>query len=381
VSETLVSVLIPCYQQGHALPGAIDSVVTQTHLQWEIVLVNDGSTDATRETAERMGRDLGDRLRYLEQENRGQSRARHAGLAIARGDYLVQLDADDLLEPEMMAACVAAFEAEPANDVVVANATLIDEAGAVLQPFDQSRSLPWPAILDYNPHGALAATMAKTASVREVGGLLAGEVSGVEDWDLWARMARCAMRFGAVARPLARYRQGAAGYSRRAERMLRSTIDLYDRCRKDDPRLAQSSRAPAPPIDEALYQRLRNGRTMHALGVCAAGGGGAEDWAQILDYLAEGNFDPSYARTQFAWGCRQALQGTEAGGCEAGRAKAVSEAVKAAFEKRELAEHARTTAQWVERILTDPWRPDPLIERVTRGLARWTGGSGPGGRI
>lgn len=96
-----VSVIIPCYKQAVFLPQAMDSVLAQTLDNLECIVVNDGSPDDTRDVvANYLLRD--NRVRYVEQINRGVSSARNRGLAEAQGRYIQFLDADDLIEPEKL---------------------------------------------------------------------------------------------------------------------------------------------------------------------------------------------------------------------------------------------------------------------------------------
>src|SRR5437867_450686 len=91
----LVSVIIPCFEQGRFLSDAIDSVLAQTYRNTEIIVVNDGSTDNTSEVAGRYG----DRVRYFDLPHSGPSRPRNKGLCEARGEFVQFLDADDALLP------------------------------------------------------------------------------------------------------------------------------------------------------------------------------------------------------------------------------------------------------------------------------------------
>ena len=93
----LVSVVIPCYNQAHFLGEAIESVLAQTYPHREIVVVDDGSPDNTREVASRYPG-----VRYVRQENQGLAAARNTGLRHSSGSYLVFLDADDRLLPEAL---------------------------------------------------------------------------------------------------------------------------------------------------------------------------------------------------------------------------------------------------------------------------------------
>jgi len=100
----LVSVIIPCYNQGRFLGDAIDSVLAQTHRNTEIIVVSDGSTDDTASVARRYG----SRVRLIESANAGSSAARNRGLDCAKGQWIQLLDADDVMLPGKLAACLAA---------------------------------------------------------------------------------------------------------------------------------------------------------------------------------------------------------------------------------------------------------------------------------
>ena len=112
-----VSVIIPCYNYGHYLPQALESLRRQSIAQWECWVVDDGSTDETAAIVQGvMASDP--RIHYVFQENSGQPVARNTGLLHARGDCIQFLDADDLLEPEKFRMQLAYLDAHPATDVV-----------------------------------------------------------------------------------------------------------------------------------------------------------------------------------------------------------------------------------------------------------------------
>lgn len=94
-----ISVIIPCYNQGHFLNESLDSVLAQTHLDWECIIVDDGSTDNTLEVAN-IYIDLDNRFRYFRKDNGGLSSARNAGIEKITGQWVQFLDADDVIEPE-----------------------------------------------------------------------------------------------------------------------------------------------------------------------------------------------------------------------------------------------------------------------------------------
>ena len=104
-----VSVIIPTYNRADFLKEAIESVFAQTFCDFELIVVDDGSTDRTRDLLAAYG----ERLRPIFQANRGVSSARNAGIRAAQGRYIALLDSDDLWLPKKLAAQIAAMEAQP----------------------------------------------------------------------------------------------------------------------------------------------------------------------------------------------------------------------------------------------------------------------------
>jgi glycosyltransferase involved in cell wall biosynthesis len=126
-----VSVIVPAYNAAAYLPYAIDSVLAQTYRDWEIVIVNDGSTDHTRAVVEPYQAKLGDRLQLIEQPNRGLSAARNTGLRAARGEFMAMLDADDVWLPHRLARGVAVLDSHPETGLVHAKVVRIDVHGSI----------------------------------------------------------------------------------------------------------------------------------------------------------------------------------------------------------------------------------------------------------
>jgi len=104
-----VSAIIPCYNYGKYLPRAIDSILAQTRPVSEILVVDDGSTDNTREVAT----SYGDRVQYIFQQNQGRAAARNHGMREATGDWIALLDADDWWFPEKIELQLKAAAARP----------------------------------------------------------------------------------------------------------------------------------------------------------------------------------------------------------------------------------------------------------------------------
>ncbi|MGD1705023.1 glycosyltransferase family 2 protein, partial [Dapis sp. BLCC M229] len=120
-----VSVIIATYNNGHYILEAISSIFNQTYTSYEIIVIDDGSTDNTRQVLE----PYLDKLRYVYQENKGVSHARNLGLEMARGEFISFLDADDFFLPDKLAKQVAIFDARPSLGIVHSGWRLINEKG------------------------------------------------------------------------------------------------------------------------------------------------------------------------------------------------------------------------------------------------------------
>ncbi len=124
---TGVSVVIPAHNYAHYLPGAIASVLAQTHRALEVIIVDDGSTDDTRAV---VAKDRDPRVRYLWQQNAGLSAARNTGIHAARMPFVAFLDADDCWLPDLLTAVVGQFVLmAPEFALVATNCARIDADG------------------------------------------------------------------------------------------------------------------------------------------------------------------------------------------------------------------------------------------------------------
>ena len=130
-----VSVLIAVYNASRYLPQCLDSLLTQSHTELDIICVDDCSTDGSWEVLTDYAR-RDSRIHLLRQpSNQGQAKARNAALKEARGEYVMMLDSDDWLAPDAVEQCLATFEGVPETDCVLFRLMMTDEEGNNATPY------------------------------------------------------------------------------------------------------------------------------------------------------------------------------------------------------------------------------------------------------
>lgn len=222
------SVVIPCYKQALFLPEAVASVIAQTYPDWELIIVDDGSPDDTAVVAQRLIETYPERrIRLLRQANRGLAEARNAGIAVARAPYILPLDADDAIAPEMLAQTIAALEARPAVGFVYTDVQRFGAERNILRTLPYSRDrLRFECLM-------MPATLFRRAAWEQVGGFRTfGAAQGYEDWDFWIGLAEAGWEGWHIAQPLLYYRRSGGSMlsqARRHDLELRAQIILDHR--------------------------------------------------------------------------------------------------------------------------------------------------------
>lgn len=122
----LISVVMPCYNNGAYVGQAIESVQKQTYDNWELVIVNDGSTDNSDEIINQYAQ-TDKRIHYIKQENSGASLARNHGVQAAMGEYICFLDADDWLDPACLQIAIDNYKEHPDCRLFYLRSEIIDE--------------------------------------------------------------------------------------------------------------------------------------------------------------------------------------------------------------------------------------------------------------
>lgn len=176
-----VSVVLPVYNHCRFLPRAIGSVLAQTFTDFELVVVNDGSTDGTREYLDGLG---DPRIVVVHQENQRLPRALNAGFAVARGELLTWVSADNSCAPMFLEALVGALDHHPDAGFAYSAFTWIDGADRILG-VHRDQDVTVRSLLKQNP--GLAAFLYRRACQEEVGPYDPA-LEGAEDWDMWLRI-------------------------------------------------------------------------------------------------------------------------------------------------------------------------------------------------
>lgn len=207
----LVSVLIPCYNAEPYLADAIDSSLNQSYPNVEVIVVNDGSTDGS----ERVAKGYGDRIVYLSQPNRGVSIARNNGLRVARGEFVILCDADDILLPDCVEKKLQPMLDDPTVGLVAGWYREIDPEGRLIDRLPEKRKLrggsPFYDVVHRN-YGPPMGWMIRSEALERCG-VFDPLMKHCEDWDLLIRiMTRYRMAY--VSEATAYYRQVPTSHSK-----------------------------------------------------------------------------------------------------------------------------------------------------------------------
>jgi len=214
---TKVSVVIPCYNQGSFLDEAVDSVLNQTFQDFEIIVVNDGSTDKT--TTKLLATYQKPKTRIIHTENRGVAAARNLGIKESRGDYILPLDADDKIEPEFLQKCVDILENHPDISIVYCLGALF---GAEKRMICASEFSARKMLLS---NLVFASALFRREDWQAVGGYNSNMTRGCEDWDFWLSLVEKGRRFHRIPEILFHYR--IKDISRNASMDIETQVEMH----------------------------------------------------------------------------------------------------------------------------------------------------------
>lgn len=216
--QDLVSVIIPCYNHGHFLGEAIESVIGQTYPLIEIIVVDDGSTDDTEQIAKAYPN-----IQYVRQNNYGLSRSRNVGLSHSKGAYIILLDADDCLFPEAIDIGLRALASR--NDCALTFGLFVKiGVSQGLQQLSPNTSYGYKDLLQRNVIGNPGTVLYRRKVFTEIG-VFDEANNSAADYDFYLRVARQFPIF-CHHQLVVQYRKHGTNMSNDAGLMLASTVTV-----------------------------------------------------------------------------------------------------------------------------------------------------------
>ena len=285
-----VSIVVPTYDRAMLLPRALDSIVAQTFCDWEIVLVDDGSTDETAAVAARYAAQLGRRFHFIRlgDLNRGSSAARNRGIDKSRGRFVAFLDSDDEFLPRKLERQLALFACRPELGFVYSDYAFVDLDGVRHESMfdtkaDLSRAVAFQAVAPglCACLGDLFDVLLRGYFIATIVGMVRREVLGAsirfpenqtyaEEWLFYLKVCR-ACRAGFVDEPLSLHHHTRGSLARtdkhrntlRYRHLLRGIYDSFDDLTGAQRRAVRLNLAHA--CRQLGYDALRTGKEIDAL--------------------------------------------------------------------------------------------------------------------
>lgn len=245
-----VSVIVPAHNVVRYLPGCIASVLAQTWADFELIVVDDGSTDGTAAVVRAQS---DPRVRLVSQANRGLAGARNGGIRAARGELLAFLDADDLWHPEKLERHVRHLRQRPHVGVSYSASALMADDGSDLQLLQKPKLTGIRArdVFLRNPVGNGSAPVIRRQALTDIAFAAPNGTAGEwwyfdesfrqsEDIECWLRMAlTTGWAFEGLAQPLTRYRINAGGLSAALDKQLQAWECVVNRIYGIAPRFVE----------------------------------------------------------------------------------------------------------------------------------------------
>ncbi|MDX1762241.1 MAG: glycosyltransferase family 2 protein [Christiangramia sp.] len=222
-SNGLVSVIMPAYNSEAFIAESIRSVIQQTYQDWELLIIDDASTDATRNVISKLYQE-DNRIRLLENSsNRGTHHTRNKGIKAAQGDFIAFLDADDLWKPEKLKRQLEVLSQENFS-ACFSSYDLISEDGTKLQKkIEALPELEYQKLLKANYVGNLTGIY----NARVLGKIYCPEISKRQDWSLWLKVIEKGGPMKGIQESLAIYRIRKNSISTNKLEMLRYNFNVY----------------------------------------------------------------------------------------------------------------------------------------------------------
>jgi glycosyltransferase involved in cell wall biosynthesis len=226
-----VDVIIPAYNAARYLPTAIESVIAQTFEDWQILVVDDGSTDNTAEVVAPFLERLGPKIKYIKQPNGGVSAARNTAIRNSSAELLAMLDADDVWVDCRLSESLKCFEGRPQVGLSYGFNTTIDLEGRVINTYDQRQENAEGRIAPYlymrRVDLPCCTVTLRRRCIDEVG-IFDETLRITEDRDLWLRIA-LRYEIALVPKVIAHYRTSPDSLTKNPERMLNAQVQFIEK--------------------------------------------------------------------------------------------------------------------------------------------------------
>jgi glycosyltransferase involved in cell wall biosynthesis len=226
-----VSIVMPAYNVEPYIGDAIQSALAQTFTDFELIVVDDGSKDATAQVVRRLAKQ-DSRIQLVQQANRGLAGARNSALRASRGEFFALLDSDDLWEPAFLADQLAILQGRPDVDIVTGNGWYLGGSrhGQVARPYPDARPAPDLASIIGDEWAVFIMSVFRRRVYTEIGPFDESMRSN-EDYDFWLRAAVAGCTFLRNDKPLGHYRVRTDSLSASDIRMLRGILHVYTKLR------------------------------------------------------------------------------------------------------------------------------------------------------
>jgi hypothetical protein len=213
----IVSIIVPCFNHGHYLDQTLNSIITQTFQDWECIIVNDGSTDNTKEIANKWC-ETDNRFKYIKKQNGGLSSARNAGIKISEGEFILPVDADDIIHRDYLKKLLPILIKDESLAIVSCYSKFFEKKIDNIVHESKPKGSSIKDILFEN--SIIATSLFRKSCWEEVGGYDEQMKNGFEDWEFWVAITKLGHHFKIVEDFLFYYR-------RTKESMLSDTLKNY----------------------------------------------------------------------------------------------------------------------------------------------------------
>jgi peptidoglycan/xylan/chitin deacetylase (PgdA/CDA1 family)/2-polyprenyl-3-methyl-5-hydroxy-6-metoxy-1,4-benzoquinol methylase len=285
-----VSIIIAAYNATETVVETLCSLRAQNHTGWQAIVVDDGSSDTTTACVQGLAA-CDPRIRLVTQERTGVSAARNKGLAVADGDWLLFLDADDWLAPLHLERMTQVASARADVDAVHCGWTRVAPDGTRMAATYGPEAEDLFPVFARRCAFSVHACIVRRSIVEDVGGFDTS-LHTCEDWDLWQRIARAGARFAALREALALYRMRPRSASNDGLRLLADGLRVITQGHSPDPRVHSPVPAYAAGLTSAQLPSVRLDFASWPAGLVLGSGDDARPLLPLLGDDHDPGLDP-----------------------------------------------------------------------------------------